>query len=113
MNRLMMVGLSVMMLTGCIPMMAATGTVAGSVVTLPETKKLSTDHALSAATGRDCSIISYEKTGTYCPPYPEAVDRSRLTCIRTLGEVECHQQPDLYANRERTLASPPPPPPQP
>ncbi len=114
MSRLMVAGLCLMTLTGCEAMMvAASVPLAAGMTTLPQTKKLPTDHVLSSATGRDCSVLSYEKTGTYCPPYPQEVDRSKLTCIKTLGEVECHQQPDRYANGERTLASPPPPPPQP
>jgi hypothetical protein len=116
MDRLRVAGLALglTVLTGCEAMMAAAVPipVAAGMTTLPQTKKLPVDHALSAATGRDCSILSYEKTGNYCPPYPQEVDRSRLTCIRTLGDVECHQQPDLYANGERTLGSPPPPPPR-
>jgi len=112
MGRLMMAGLGLMILAGCEPLIAAASVpVAAGAATLPQTKKLPTDHALSSVTGLDCSVINYEKTGTYCPPYPRPVDRSKLTCIKTLGDVECHQQPDLYANGERTLGSPPPPPP--
>ncbi|WP_247894196.1 hypothetical protein [Azospirillum sp. B510] len=77
------------------------------VVTLNATKKTIGDHIVSAATGRDCSILSFEKDGDYCPDKVE-VDRSRLYCYRTLADVECHHIPDPYRNGNTALASPPP-----
>lgn len=98
-----------------IPMMALAGctsplglAAAGAdVVTLNATKKTIGDHIVSAATGRDCSILSFEKDGDYCPDKVE-VDRSRLYCYRTLADVECHHIPDPYRNGNTALASPPP-----
>ncbi|WP_255542573.1 hypothetical protein [Azospirillum sp. INR13] len=82
--------------------------VAGAdVVTLNATKKTIGDHLVSAATGRDCSIISFEQSGDYCPDKVE-VDRSRVYCYRTLADVECHHIPDPYRNGNTALASPPP-----
>ncbi|ALG70892.1 hypothetical protein VY88_04540 [Azospirillum thiophilum] len=77
------------------------------VVTLNATKKTIGDHIVSAATGRDCSIISFETTGDYCPD-KVVVDRSRLYCYRTLADVQCHHIPDPYRNGNTALASPPP-----
>ena len=77
------------------------------VVTLNATKKTIGDHIVSAATGRDCSILSFEKDGDYCPDKVE-VDRSRLYCYRTLADVECHHIPDPDRNGNTALASPPP-----
>ena len=77
------------------------------VVTLNATKKTIGDHIVSAATGRDCSILSFEKDGDYCPDKVE-VDRSRVYCYRTLADVECHHIPDPYRNGNTALASPPP-----
>ncbi|WP_376956741.1 hypothetical protein ABNQ39_08240 [Azospirillum sp. A26] len=77
------------------------------VVTLNATKKTIGDHIVSAATGRDCSILSFEKTGDYCPDKVE-IDRSRVYCYRTLADVECHHIPDPYRNGNTALASPPP-----
>ncbi|GLR78413.1 hypothetical protein HUE56_13880 [Azospirillum oryzae] len=93
-------------LTGCTsPLgLAAAG---ADVVTLNATKKTIGDHIVSAATGRDCSILSFEKDGDYCPDKVE-VDRSRLYCYRTLADVECHHIPDPYRNGNTALASPPP-----
>lgn len=95
-----------MALPGCTsPLgLAAAG---ADVVTLNATKKTIGDHIVSAATGRDCSILSFEKDGDYCPDKVE-VDRSRLYCYRTLADVECHHIPDPYRNGNTALASPPP-----
>jgi hypothetical protein len=96
----------VMALAGCTsPLgLAAAG---ADVVTLNATKKTIGDHVVSAATGRDCSIISFEQTGDYCPDKVE-IDRSRVYCYRTLADVECHHIPDPYRNGNTALASPPP-----
>lgn len=79
----------------------------GTLYSLGTTEKLPTDHLLSAATGRDCSIVTFEKTGYYCPPNI-AVDRSNLYCFKTLAGIDCHTRPDPYRNGNRPLASPPP-----
>ena len=102
------VGPSASLATGLTAGVVGVGT---SMLTLPATGKLPTDHALTWATGRDCSILHYEKTGDYCPPFPQEIDRSKLVCTKTLGGTECHERGDRYATRDRPLASPPPPPP--
>lgn len=105
-------GLAVLMLAGCADPVTAVGAVGAAVTmeSMTATKKLPTDHALSWATGRDCSIIHFEKEGEYCPPNPHPVDRSNMYCIKTLGDVECRELPDPFRNGDRALASPPPPP---
>ena len=111
MGRMMATGVVLLLVAGCAPMLGlvvATPTVS-AMGTLPQTKKLPADHVLSSMTGRDCSAIHYEKTGEYCPAYSREIDRSQITCFKTLGDVECRQQPDRYSNGERILASPPPP----
>ncbi|MEI6557512.1 MAG: hypothetical protein WCO00_03825 [Rhodospirillaceae bacterium] len=79
-----------------------------AMATLPQTKKTPTDHLMSWATGRDCSIIHYEQGGAFCEDSPKEIDRRSLYCFKTLGGVECHQRPDPYYGGERILASPPP-----
>lgn len=95
------------LLAGCAgPEIAAVGAAAG-LATFTSTKKTLTDHAASAVTGRDCSLISWTETGVYCPEQV-VVDRSNLYCYRTLGGVDCHTLPDPYKNSQTALASPPP-----
>jgi len=91
-------------LAGCDPVLAT----AAGMTTLPATKKLPPDHLASWATGRDCSIIHFEKDGEYCREPEKAIDRSDTVCVRTLGAVECHPRADPYAVGNRPLASPPP-----
>ncbi|WP_449233613.1 hypothetical protein [Azospirillum doebereinerae] len=81
--------------------------IAVDIITLNATKKTVGDHIVSAATGRDCSVISLSETGDYCPD-KVVVDRSRVYCYRTLADVECHHIPDPYRNGHVALASPPP-----
>lgn len=94
-------------LAGCAGPEATAVGAAVSVVSLNVTKKTVTDHIASAVTGRDCSIITLNETGEYCPEQV-VVDRSNLYCYRTLGGVDCHTLPDPYKNSQTSLASPPP-----
>ena len=107
MVRVLTCCLTMVIITGCNPLVDLAA-VPATIGVLGATKKLPSDHMLSSMTGRDCSVIHFEKTGDYCPPYPQEIDRSKITCIKTLGDVECHQQPDRYAHGEHSLASPPP-----
>ncbi len=93
--------------TGAAATAAVPAVLATSLLTLPQTKKLPTDHLASWATGRDCSVVHYEQDGQYCMDPPKEVDRQKLYCFKTLGAVECHQRPDPYYTGERVLASPP------
>jgi len=70
------------------------------------TKKMPWDHLASALTGRDCSMVSLEQSGYYCPPTIE-VERPDMYCYKTLAGVDCHAIPDPYRNGNRPLASPP------
>ncbi|MBI1206812.1 MAG: hypothetical protein GC191_05930 [Azospirillum sp.] len=83
------------------------GGIATSTLVFGATKKLPPDFIASWVTGRDCSIVSFDQTGHYCPPNI-VVDRSSLYCYRTLAGVDCHQTPDPYQNGNTALASPPP-----
>jgi len=92
-------------LSACWPLgVAVTATEFGSLNT---TKKTLGDHVVSGVTGRNCSVISLEETGQYCPE-EVVVDRSNVYCYRTLADVNCHYIPDPYKNGHTALASPPP-----
>ena len=77
-----------------------------AMVSLPQTKKLPTDHLISAMTGQDCSMIQYEQSGQYCRENRQ-VDNGKIYCIKTLGSVECHRRADPYYGGESILGSPP------
>ena len=112
MIRVLVAGLVALMVAACsaeplVPTLLPIG-LGASMATLPQTKKTPTDHLMSWATGRDCSMIHYEQDGAFCQDPPREIDRRNLYCFKTLGGVECHQRPDPYYGNERVLASPPP-----
>ncbi|HYD64878.1 hypothetical protein [Azospirillum sp.] len=92
-------------LSACWPLGVAT--TAADFGSLNTTKKTLGDHVVSGVTGRDCSILSLEESGQYCPERV-VVDRSNVYCYRTLADVNCHYIPDPYKNGHTALASPPP-----
>lgn len=99
---------AVLALTGCAgaPFLLA-GVGAADFASTTSTKKTLVDHAVSSATGENCSLVAFSETGTYCQE-KITVDRSNLYCYRTLGGVDCHNLPDPYRNGDTALASPPP-----
>lgn len=91
----------------CTPAAVAGVGLGAEAVSLTSTKKTLGDHLASAATGKDCSSVTFTQTGTYCPD-KLVVDRSNVYCYRTLADVDCHYLPDPYKNGYTALASPPP-----
>lgn len=81
--------------------------IAANIVALNATDKTLVDHVVSGIRGEDCSVVSLEQTGHYCPEKVEVV-RSNVYCYRTLAAVDCHYLPDPYKNGQTALASPPP-----
>ena len=79
----------------------------GDFASLNATKKTLGDHVATGIVGRDCSSVTWEQTGSYCPE-KVVVDRSNVYCYRTLADVNCHYLPDPYRNGQTALASPPP-----
>lgn len=65
------------------------------------------DIAVSAVTGRDCSIVRLDRGQTYCAP--EDAPRPAQFCSRSLGTVDCWANPDAFAVRPRGVADSPAP----
>lgn len=65
------------------------------------------DIGVSAATGRDCSIVRLDRRQSYCaplePPYGPAP-----FCTRTLGNVMCWADPERFALLPSPIADGPP-----
>ncbi len=93
------------LLVGCGPVAVVSGV--ASISSLTATKKTIADHVATGIMGRDCSSVTFEQTGHYCPEQVVA-DQSKLYCFRTLADVDCHYLPDPYKNGSVALASPPP-----
>ncbi|MBK8160308.1 MAG: hypothetical protein IPK59_16560 [Rhodospirillaceae bacterium] len=86
------------------------GTTAYAVVegvSLNQTGKTASDHLASIATGNDCSLIDYTKTGKYCRTAAEiAQEQAEKTrpypgfCHRQRANVVCYDTPDRTATNE-------------
>ena len=93
---------------GLLPVAAVVGTVEG--VSLNQTGKTATDHAVSWVTGEDCSALRYTKTGKYClTPAEIAQQYATLhrpyfgACYRTRGGVTCYDQNDAQHTSETVV----------
>jgi len=85
-----------------------TATLVGAAVstTYVATDKTLVDHAASAVSGKDCSLLYTNNNGDWCreriDPEQEAIRQaeSRPYCYNTLGAVTCYDTPDPYSNNE-------------
>lgn len=81
-----------------------------SAVSFATTDKFLSDHAVSLATGKDCSSLQLEQTGQFCRT-PEEIAAARLAeeerrlaanpemyCYRTLGDITCYEERDYRAS---------------
>jgi hypothetical protein len=73
-------------------------------VALNQTGRTASDHLASLATGSDCSILDYTKTGKYCRTAAEIAqeqaEKSRPypgNCYRQRAGVVCYDTPDRTA----------------
>lgn len=64
------------------------------------------DLGVSAATGKDCSIVRLEQGKTYCA-LPEAAPARGPYCTRSLGTVDCWSNPEALANLPQEVADQP------
>lgn len=95
--------------TTVIPPWISGGTayVAVEGIALNQTGKTASDHLASMATGSDCSIMDFSKTGKYCRTAAEmAQEQAALTrpypgyCYRSRADVVCYDQQDPTATTE-------------
>jgi hypothetical protein len=81
---------------------AVIGGSAGSVATIQRTPL---DAVYPLVTGKDCSLVRLDQGKTYCrpaePPQPP------VFCTRSLGVVDCWQDPDGLPNRQAGVADGP------
>jgi hypothetical protein len=80
-------------LAGCDPSLMMSG---ASVVSLVATDKTLSDHAVSLATGRNCSTVRMSRGESFCAPEPHAMAAEH--CYRTLGGISCYTRPDPQAS---------------
>lgn len=61
--------------------------------TVVVTDKTMIDHAISVASGKDCSVVRVEQGLRYCKE-DEVVPHPVVFCYRELGDVTCYSNPD-------------------
>lgn len=83
------------MLSGC----AAFGIAEG--VSVGTTDKLLGDHVISAASGKDCSILRRQSGRTYCKEDEVTHSYNELHCYRNLGGVTCYDRPAFGGSQAR------------
>lgn len=101
------------LLAGCdttaLPGWVSGGTayVAVEGIALNQTGKTASDHLASLATGNDCSILDFTKTGRYCRTAAEiAQEQAALNrpypgyCYRSRADIVCYDQQDPTASSE-------------
>jgi len=73
-------------------------------ISLNQTGKTASDHLASLATGDDCSILDYSKTGKYCRTAAEMAQEQAEKnrpypgyCYRQRASVVCYKTPDPTA----------------
>jgi len=97
-----------LVLAGCGPT-AATTEVAVGVVTgasIPIFHRTPVDMAVSAGTGRNCSLVNLDKGQSYCQPKEPPPDPPPF-CTRSLGVPNCWAEPSKLPNNPREIADGP------
>jgi len=89
-------------LTACTdPVSVALG--GASVVSVVQSGKTLSDHAMSAATGMDCSIGNTVAGNSWCMPAVNDVPdpSSDLACYRSIAEVTCYSSTNPHETPSR------------
>ena len=100
--------LSLLPLAGCgwpepLTATAAAAGTAGSVAAIGRTP---VDAVISLVTGKDCSVVRLDQGKTYCRPV-EPKPEPPAFCTRSLGVVNCWQDPENLADRPAGVADGP------
>ena len=93
-----------LLLSGCLGLSAPLTLAGSELMSMSHTGKSLTDHAVSFATGDDCSVKNAKQEGEYCVDEAEAAARiaaakaaeTPLYCYHTLGEITCYNRMDPY-----------------
>jgi hypothetical protein len=100
--------LSLLPLAGCdvIDNLSATVGVAANVGSVAAIQRTPMDAVYSLWTARDCSVVRLDQGKTYCRPV-EPKPEPPPFCTRTLGAVDCWQNPATVPGHPRGLADGP------
>ncbi len=79
------------------------------LVSFVHTDKTLTDHAISMATEKNCSLLHSANNEPYCQDLEPEITEAELEaealmaqthCYRTLGAISCYRQPDTMASAQ-------------
>ena len=96
------------LLAGCGPEAPAVVGVAAvaSVASIPIFHRTPVDMAVSAASGRDCSVVNLDRGEHYCRPKEQPPEQP-VFCTRSLGVPDCWENPARVPNNPREIADGP------
>jgi hypothetical protein len=77
-----------------------------NVVSVTTIQRTPADAVYSWLTGRDCSVVRLDQGKTYCRPV-EPKPEPPAFCTRSLGSVDCWQDPDTVPGHPRGTAEGP------
>jgi hypothetical protein len=77
-----------------------------SVASIPVFHRTPIDMAISAASGRDCSVVNLDRGRRYCRPREQPPEKP-LFCTRSLGVPDCWEDPLKVPNNPREIADGP------
>lgn len=95
----------VCLLAGCSPV-AEVGLGVASGVSIPVFHRTPVDMMVSAASGRDCSVVNLDKGERYCKPKDRRPAVPEF-CTRSLGVPDCWEDPAKLLNHPREIADGP------
>jgi hypothetical protein len=82
-----------------------------SAISFAETGRTLTDHAMSAATDQDCSLLNSLSGEAWCQPVekaqPHASWNGSVHCYRSIAEVTCYRQENPWDTASRRTPAPP------
>jgi hypothetical protein len=92
------------LLIGCGPAEVGIGVVSGASIPIFHRSPL--DMVVSAATGRDCSVVNLDKGERYCRPKDRAPETPEF-CTRSLGIPDCWEDPSKLLTHPHEIADGP------
>ena len=100
--------LMLLLLPGCgaTPDTLAAAVVGGGVASIAIIQRSPFDALYSVATGKDCSVVRLDRGQTYCRPV-EPEPPAQPFCTRSLGVVDCWQDPAAMPGHPDGLADGP------
>jgi hypothetical protein len=106
MKTLLMV--SLLMLAGCGwgGELITTAVIGGTAATVVAIQRTPLDAVYSLATGKDCSMVRLDQGKTYCRPV-EPPPEPPSFCTRSLGVVNCWQDPSTLPGNTTPVADGP------